>query len=352
MPGMVDDDHDYTTDGPNLKLKLDNGIADADIFVDGQNTGKNLNDDGYKKFYVEPYPTSDCTVTVSDGGATLTVSIDYCDGRQLHQWWWWWRSAAGRWQSCTMAGSNGIAIREAYFTAPGTLYLRAISMSGSEACVDGNWLVPFSGDELETTIEGYFTHTCRVAVSSNGEYDDFGMNDCVPWEDTLFPTVIRADELHDQGIDGSGIGIAVVDTGVSGAFWDPDNYPNYGAVTVVHSYDAYNGIDNQGADGSGHGSHVSTIAASGGQAPNGKYNGVAPGAHIINVKAFDNYGQGSYDDVIAAIEWVLDHKSHLQHQGHEPVVQRRPAVLVLGGPHQPGGDGSLGCRHHGRRRGR
>jgi subtilisin family serine protease len=173
-------------------------------------------------------------------------------------------------------------------------------MSGTEACIDGNWLVSYSGDEMSTTIEGYWTDDCRVAVSSNGEWDDFGINDCVPWEDTFYPTVIRADELHDQGIDGSGIGIAVVDTGISGAFWDPDNYPSYGAVEVVHSYDAYNGIDNQGADGSGHGSHVTTIATSSGQAPNGKYNGVAPGAHIINVKAFDNYGQGSYDDVIAS----------------------------------------------------
>jgi hypothetical protein len=76
---LVDDDHDYTTDGPNLKLKLDNGIPDADIFVDGQDTGKSLDDEGYKKFYIEPYSTSDCTVTVSDGGATLTVSIDYCE---------------------------------------------------------------------------------------------------------------------------------------------------------------------------------------------------------------------------------------------------------------------------------
>ena len=80
---LVDDSHDYTTDGPNLKLKLDNGIPGADIFLDGQDTGQNLDSSGYRNFYTEPYPTSDCTVTVSDGGATLTASIEYCeDGNQ------------------------------------------------------------------------------------------------------------------------------------------------------------------------------------------------------------------------------------------------------------------------------
>ncbi|MGB6368229.1 MAG: hypothetical protein WBG93_15500, partial [Thermoanaerobaculia bacterium] len=122
---LVDDDHDYTTDGPYLKLKLDNGLADADIFVDGQDTGKNLDGNGYKKFYVEPYPTSDCTVTVSDGGATLTVNIDYCedgntggspppgdggDNPPPDDGGGGSPPPAGG-QSCTMSGSNGIAIR-------------------------------------------------------------------------------------------------------------------------------------------------------------------------------------------------------------------------------------------------
>ena len=36
--------------------------------------------------------------------------------------------------------------------------------------------------------------------------------------DTLYPTLVAADLLHDQGIDGSGVTVAVLDTG----FWSDD----------------------------------------------------------------------------------------------------------------------------------
>ena len=57
-------------------------------------------------------------------------------------------------------------------------------------------------------------------------------------------------------------------------------------------------------DDNGHGTHVSSIVVSS-LKTNGrdsKYNGVAPGADLISIKAFGNDGSGTYMDVIRAID--------------------------------------------------
>ena len=40
----------------------------------------------------------------------------------------------------------------------------------------------------------------------------------------------------------------------------------------------------------------------------GMYNGIAPDATLVPVKAFDEQGRGSYADVIRAIDWVVQNK--------------------------------------------
>ncbi len=45
------------------------------------------------------------------------------------------------------------------------------------------------------------------------------------------------------------------------------------------------------------------------QAAAGKYNGVAPGADLVSVKAFGASGQGTYSDVIRGIDWVVSNKA-------------------------------------------
>ena len=98
-------------------------------------------------------------------------------------------------------------------------------------------------------------------------------------------------------VDFSGIGVAVIDTGV-----DLD-HPD---LNVVGSYDAVaesGGSDNGGDDGHGHGTHVAgTIGA---LADGDGVVGVAPGIDIYAVRVLDDDGAGTYGNIIAGLEWAI-----------------------------------------------
>ena len=62
-------------------------------------------------------------------------------------------------------------------------------------------------------------------------------------------------------------------------------------------------------DKHGHGSHIAGVAASSVLDENGDYNGMAPDANLVSVRAFSDRGKGSYGDIINAISWVIDNKN-------------------------------------------
>ncbi len=125
-----------------------------------------------------------------------------------------------------------------------------------------------------------------------------------PYSD--FPNRIGADALHEQGITGHGVTIAVIDTGYAwssvlaeNASGDYRLLAQYDAIEdreVSHSYTDYNG----------HSAHVVSIATGSGiGGTESKYNGVAPDADLVVVKAFDSGGVATYGDVIRGIDWVV-----------------------------------------------
>jgi len=59
-------------------------------------------------------------------------------------------------------------------------------------------------------------------------------------------------------------------------------------------------------DINGHGTHVAGIIAGRGWASNGKFKGIAPGAYLVVVKAFDKDGVASMDTCLEALEWVYN----------------------------------------------
>ena len=59
-------------------------------------------------------------------------------------------------------------------------------------------------------------------------------------------------------------------------------------------------------DLNGHGTHVAGIVAGRGWASDGKYKGIAPGAYLVIVKAFDKDGTASLDTCLEALEWVYN----------------------------------------------
>ncbi len=123
---------------------------------------------------------------------------------------------------------------------------------------------------------------------------------------------IGARKLWHNGVTGQGIDIAVIDTGVAPvpALTGADK-----VVAVVDlSFEA--GVPEATyLDTNGHGSHMSGIIA--GRTPGAdpltatpdEFFGVAPDAGIVSVKVGDNTGAVDVSQVIAAIDWVVEHRN-------------------------------------------
>ena len=121
---------------------------------------------------------------------------------------------------------------------------------------------------------------------------------------TNYPMLVGADSLHNAGITGRGVTIAVLD---SGLWQDPSQ--NYGG-RILASIDVTNGGSRPvSGDAYGHGTHVASIAAGGSQNVSLAYNSIAPNAGLVIVKAFDGQGGGRYTDVIAGLNWVVANRS-------------------------------------------
>ncbi|MFF3553277.1 S8 family serine peptidase [Streptomyces tsukubensis] len=99
-----------------------------------------------------------------------------------------------------------------------------------------------------------------------------------------------------QSYDGTGVKIAVLDTGID------DTHPDLtGKVAQARNF-----TDSPDArDQRGHGTHVASTAAGTGAASNGKYKGVAPGATLLNGKVLGDWGGGTTSGVIAGIDWAV-----------------------------------------------
>jgi serine protease AprX len=116
--------------------------------------------------------------------------------------------------------------------------------------------------------------------------------------DSGFIEHIGADHLHRSGIDGTGVGIAVIDTGVTEV---ADL-----AGRVVGGIDLSG--EGDGVDRLGHGTFIAGIAAGNGSASGGEHAGVAPGAHVVPVKISGLNGGADVSHVLAAIQYVVSFK--------------------------------------------
>jgi serine protease AprX len=140
----------------------------------------------------------------------------------------------------------------------------------------------------------------RFEVADGGDdstylfVDNLEVSFAYPEKPNTYLSTTGADKLHAEGLNGAGVGVAVIDSGVdghadlSGRLLLPDGYPD--------------------GDPYGHGTHVAGIVAGSGSATQGVYEGVAPGATIINLNITDSKGMAYESDVVNALQWVYDHK--------------------------------------------
>ena len=151
----------------------------------------------------------------------------------------------------------------------------------------------------------------------------------VPFLDTATPAVlarpsdIYSDTAFEQGYTGSGVVIAILDTGVDNEhrslndFDDQNDEPDLSPTSYddpkwVAGYDATSSTSQRDGtadpdDGAGHGSHCAGIALGTGDA-RGVNMGAAPGAYLVDVKVLTDFGGTNSQSSVNGIQWVIDNK--------------------------------------------
>jgi serine protease AprX len=131
---------------------------------------------------------------------------------------------------------------------------------------------------------------------------------------TTYPQTVGADKLWAAGFTGKGVGVAVIDSGISGSL--PDFKNADGSSRITANVIASVGTTRPGDD-VGHGTHVAGIIAgnsfnrAAGDPARGAYVGIAPEANLIAIKVADDHGDSTMVDIIAALQFVVDHKDEL-----------------------------------------
>jgi serine protease AprX len=114
----------------------------------------------------------------------------------------------------------------------------------------------------------------------------------------------------EYGYDGAGVGVAVIDSGITRFHDDLGYHGTSTKVRVVGGQRVTAFVDfvnnrTLAYDDNGHGTHVAGIIGGNGYDSNGARAGIAPAAHLVSLKVLDALGRGVISDVIAAFEWAV-----------------------------------------------
>jgi serine protease AprX len=112
--------------------------------------------------------------------------------------------------------------------------------------------------------------------------------------------LVGADRLHASGITGKGVDVAIIDTGIAPVpgLNDPSKVVNGPDLSFDSQFAATRYLDTYG-----HGTNMASIIAA-----DGSVKGVAPGARLLNVKVGAANGAVDVSQIIAAIDWVVQHR--------------------------------------------
>jgi subtilisin family serine protease len=116
----------------------------------------------------------------------------------------------------------------------------------------------------------------------------------VVWDENL--DQIGAPQAWASGADGSGVRVAVLDTGV-----DADHPDLAGRVSAAVDFTGKGAV----TDGHGHGTHVAGIVGGSGAGNDGLRKGVASAADLLVGKVMDDSGNGQTGWVLAGMEWAV-----------------------------------------------
>src|SRR5580765_7808059 len=110
---------------------------------------------------------------------------------------------------------------------------------------------------------------------------------------------------NSSGFDGTGIGIAVLDSGIDANHTSFLDRRGRSRVIVSHDFTGEGRVD----DPFGHGTHVASIAAGNGRIANAQFTGIASNANLINLRVLNASGSGKVSSVLTALDWVLANRN-------------------------------------------
>jgi len=179
----------------------------------------------------------------------------------------------------------------------------------------------FSATIPEVALRALTAHRAVVAVTPDRRVTLAGRSGPSGDRYTMANVVqsVRADTMWQAGYTGRGVDIALIDSGVA---------PVQGLNSegkVINGPDL--SFESQAPnlrylDTFGHGTHMAGIIA-GRDAYPWSFLGVAPGARLVSIKVADSYGNSDVSQVIAAIDWVVQH-------AHDPGLNIRVLNLSFG----------------------
>lgn len=159
------------------------------------------------------------------------------------------------------------------------------------------------------------------SLSQNDFQISLGLDDCeaklIPaysgrGQDFYFQKESGTTLLTQAGLTGSGIGVAIIDSGL----WDIPalTHNALGELRIATHYNAIRDqIDLNLRDEGGHGSHMASIIANSQRVANrdpAQFQGLAPNAVLIPVTAISPRGDGDFMDIIRGIQWVTNNQAH------------------------------------------
>lgn len=246
--------------------------------------------------------------------ATPTASASGADGAPAITW----SGEQGELAVVVRAAEGRLVAASHAFTVHGGRVDRVLPLIGGFAgTIDADRLDALADDPAiaAVTPDGSVT---PMSVDPNLGYDP---NDTTTM--SALTRIVGAQSMWNAGYTGQGIGVALIDTGIA-------RVPGLNAADkVVDGPDlSFDNVEPtlRYTDAFGHGTHMAGIIAGTDVAANApkscatclgtspytdttKFVGVAPGARLVNVKvgAFD--GAADVSQVIAAIDWVVQHKN-------------------------------------------
>lgn len=122
--------------------------------------------------------------------------------------------------------------------------------------------------------------------------------------DSGAPTLRQLVGVSDSTWSGAGIGVAIVDSGISA------RTDFAGRITAFYDF-THGGVATKPYDDYGHGTHIAGLIGSSGASSSTQYQGIAPQVRFVGLKVLDQTGKGKTSQVIQALEYVIANRIRL-----------------------------------------